>query len=124
MDRSEETSTSHTARTITKKDLIDGLTRSMVKVVVHALFAKLVDEVGDGNRLEFRDFGVFEVRPRAARTAQNPWTLERVPVPPKYSVKFKPGRKMKIALEELAKLHPVEREIEVKPESQPAAAKD
>jgi len=47
------------------------------------------------NRLEFRDFGVFETRTRAARTAQNPKTLERVEVPAKRTVKFKMGRLMK-----------------------------
>ena len=40
-----------------------------------------MDELGKGNRLEFRDFGVFEVRSRAARTAQNPKTLAPVRVP-------------------------------------------
>jgi nucleoid DNA-binding protein len=45
--------------------------------------------------LEFRDFGVFETRTRAARTAQNPKTLERVEVPAKRTVKFKMGRLMR-----------------------------
>jgi nucleoid DNA-binding protein len=45
--------------------------------------------------LEFRDFGVFETRTRAARVAQNPKTLERVEVPAKRTVKFKMGRLMK-----------------------------
>ena len=43
-------------------------------------------------RIELRDFGVFEIRERAPRIAQNPKTLERVPVPPKRTVKFKVGR--------------------------------
>ena len=43
-------------------------------------FEQLV-ELGKGNRLEFRDFGVFDVRERAERVAQNPKTLERVQVP-------------------------------------------
>ena len=47
------------------------------------------------NRLEFRDFGVFETRTRAARVAQNPKTLERVEVPAKRTVKFKMGRLMR-----------------------------
>ncbi len=48
--------------------------------------------------MEFRDFGVFEIRNRAPRVAQNPKTLERVPVPAKKTVKFKVGRLMKMAL--------------------------
>lgn len=90
--------------TITKKDLIDristasGETRQTVKKVVQTFLDSVVMELGRGNRLEFRDFGVFEIRARAARVAQNPKTLERVKVPPKRTVKFKVGRMMKQAL--------------------------
>jgi hypothetical protein len=45
--------------------------------------------------LEFREFGVFEIKERAARKAQNPRTLEKVRVPAKRVVKFKVGRLMK-----------------------------
>jgi hypothetical protein len=48
--------------------------------------------------LEFRDFGVFEVKQRRARKAQNPKTLAPVQVPPKRTVKFKVGRLMKQTL--------------------------
>lgn len=91
--------------TITKKDLIDriseksGERRSVVKDVVQMFLDQITDELASGNRLEFRDFGVFEVKSRAARTAQNPKTLQRVSVPPKRSVKFKSGRLMRDRLE-------------------------
>jgi len=94
-----------TTKTVTKKDLIErvaehtGQKRVDVKKIVQALLDQIIVEVGEGNRLEFRDFGVFEVRERAARMAQNPKTLERVPVPPKRTVKFKAGRLMKQRLE-------------------------
>ena len=52
-------------------------------------------DLAKGNRLEFRDFGVFEVRETAPRIAQNPKTLEPVEVPAKQVVKFKAGRLMK-----------------------------
>jgi integration host factor subunit beta len=52
-------------------------------------------ELCKDNRLEFRDFGVFETRTRAQRIAQNPKTLARVEVPAKKTVKFKIGRMMK-----------------------------
>lgn len=90
--------------TITKKDLIDrisaatGETRVTVKKVVQSFLDSIVVELGRGNRLEFRDFGVFEIKRRAARVAQNPKTLQRVPVPPKRTVKFKVGRMMKESL--------------------------
>ena len=58
----------------------------------------VIVELGKGNRLEFRDFGVFEVVSRGARKAQNPKTLEPVRVPPKRTVKFKVGRLMREAV--------------------------
>ncbi|MEM8757955.1 MAG: HU family DNA-binding protein [Planctomycetota bacterium] len=91
--------------TITKKDLIDriadetGETRVATKAVVQQFLDEIVRELGKGNRCEFRDFGVFEVKGRQARTAQNPRTLERVEVPAKNTIKFKPGRLMREATE-------------------------
>jgi integration host factor subunit beta len=87
--------------TITKKELIDriadktGNKRVVVKRIVQSFLDEIIDELGQGNRLEFRDFGVFESRLRAERVAQNPKTLERVHVPTKRTVKFKVGRLMK-----------------------------
>ena len=92
-------------RTVTKKDLVDrisercGLKRVAVKRVVQHFLEEIINELGDGNRLEFRDFGVFEIRERAARIAQNPKTMEKVPVPPKRTVKFKVGRLMREKLQ-------------------------
>jgi integration host factor subunit beta len=71
-----------------------------VKRVIQAFLDDIIDELGQGNRLEFRDFGVFESKQRAARVAQNPKTLERVHVPPKRTVKFKVGRLMKEKLQQ------------------------
>ncbi len=91
--------------TRTKKELVDrvadltGNKRVMVKKVIQTFLDQIIDELGKGNRLEFRDFGVFETKRRAARIAQNPKTLERVHVPPKRSVKFKTGRLMKMKLQ-------------------------
>ena len=87
--------------TITKKDLVDriaeksGCKRVVVKKIVQAFLDEIITELGEGNRLEFRDFGVFELRSRAARVAQNPKTMEKVFVPSKRTVKFKIGRLMK-----------------------------
>jgi len=92
--------------TRTKKELVDrvadltGNKRVMVKKVIQTFLDQIINELGKGNRLEFRDFGVFETKLRAARIAQNPKTLERVQVPPKRSVKFKTGRLMKMKLQQ------------------------
>ena len=76
----------------------EGCKRIVVKRIVQTFLDEIVKELSAGNRLEFRDFGVFETRVRAARTAQNPKTLDRVPVPSKRTVKFKIGRQMKAKL--------------------------
>ncbi|MHC4570920.1 MAG: HU family DNA-binding protein [Planctomycetota bacterium] len=87
--------------TVTKKELIDRIAertqakRVLVKRITQAFLEEITAELCKNNRLEFRDFGVFETRTRAARTAQNPKTLERVEVPPKRTVKFKMGRLMR-----------------------------
>ncbi|MAG17027.1 MAG: transcriptional regulator [Phycisphaerae bacterium] len=90
--------------TITKKELVDRIAvstnqkRLVVKDVVQQFLDQVIIELGKGNRLEFRDFGVFEVKHRRARKAQNPKTLAPVQVPAKRTVKFKVGRTMKQAL--------------------------
>jgi integration host factor subunit beta len=86
---------------ITKKDLVDRVaqihqTRSvMTKKVIQAFLDEVINELAKGNRLEFRDFGVFAIKTRTAREGQNPKTLEKVHVPAKRAVKFKMGRLMK-----------------------------
>jgi integration host factor subunit beta len=87
--------------TITKKDLIGRITKStqakrvLVEAAVQNFLDEITAELAKNNRLEFRDFGVFEVKERAARVAQNPKTLERIEVPAKRRVKFKMGRIMR-----------------------------
>ena len=91
--------------TVTKKEMVDRIaeqsdaTRVLVKEILQCFLNEVVNELGRGNRLEFRDFGVFETKESAARVAQNPKTLQRVNVPPKRTVKFKAGRLMKQELQ-------------------------
>ena len=95
--------------TVTKKELVDRIAEAtgsrhvQVKEVVQCFLDEIIAELTKGNRLEFRDFGVLEVRQRAARLAQNPKTLERVRVGPKRTVRFKAGRMMKQKLQEADK---------------------
>jgi integration host factor subunit beta len=87
--------------TRTKKELVDRVAEraqckhATVKAVVQQFLDEITSELAKNNRLEFRDFGVFEVKERAARISQNPKTLEKVQVPAKRTVKFKMGRLMK-----------------------------
>src|SRR4030042_3167164 len=85
----------------TKKQLIDRIAQTTeskqlsVKTIVQFFLDEVIAELAKDNRLEFRDFGVFEVRERAAREAHNPKTLEKLKVPAKKTVKFKMGCIMK-----------------------------
>ncbi len=92
-------------RTITRKELSEriaektGHSQAAVRAMLKTLFDEVVEELSQGNRIEFRDFGVFEVRTRAPRIAHNPRSLNRVLVPERKSVKFKPGKGMRDVIE-------------------------
>ena len=100
--------------TITKKELVDRiadkrkLRRHEVKQIIQDFLDEIITELVRNNRLEFRDFGVFECRQRAARVAQNPKTMRRVPVPSKRKVRFKAGRVLKSKLSAPMKMPSVE----------------
>jgi integration host factor subunit beta len=116
--------------TTTKKELVSriadqtGQTKVVVKQILQAFLDEIVEELAQGNRLEFREFGVFEVKERRARRAQNPRTLEKVDVPAKRIVKFKVGREMRAKVCEETGGHKrdgAERNVrEVRPEPAPA----
>ncbi len=95
---------------MTKKEIVKtisdkiGLTQLKTKDIVQQTFDAIVDTLVEERRIELRNFGVFEVKKRAARKARNPRTGERVDVAEKYVVTFKPGKEMeeKVRLLELA----------------------
>ncbi len=93
------------SHTVTKRDLVQRISDNtgQTKVLVRDIIQHFLDEVSSelvrGNRLEFRKFGVFEVRSRPGRIAQNPKTLEKVQVPAKRVVKFKVGNVLKKKVE-------------------------
>jgi nucleoid DNA-binding protein len=85
---------------VTKKEIVKqisddtGLTQLKTKEVVQKTFDAIVDTLLSEGRIELRNFGVFEVKRRKARKARNPRTGDRVDVPPKSVVTFKPGKEM------------------------------
>jgi integration host factor subunit beta len=87
--------------TVTKKELVariaeqTGQTKVVTKDILQRFLDEIIAELARGNRLEFREFGVFELKSRPPRRAQNPRTLEKVDVPAKRVVKFKVGRMMR-----------------------------
>ena len=83
--------------TVTKKELVDRLAERLGEksVVVKQIIQQFLDEIilnlSGGNRLEFRDFGVFSVQQVAARSGQNPKTMEKVQIPPKPDREVRPS---------------------------------
>jgi nucleoid DNA-binding protein len=85
---------------VTKKEIVKtisdetGLNQQQIKQVVQKTFDSIVQTLVEEGRIELRNFGVFQVRPRAARKARNPRTGRQVEVPEKFVVSFKPGKVM------------------------------
>lgn len=85
---------------MTKKEIVKaiseelGLTQLKTKEIVQKTFDAIIDTLVTDRRIELRNFGVFEVKERAARKARNPRTGDRVDVPAKFVVTFKPGKEM------------------------------
>ncbi|QDT06049.1 DNA-binding protein HU [Rubripirellula lacrimiformis] len=92
---------------MTKKDIVRtiseevGLTQQQTKEIVQKTFDAIIESLVREQRIELRNFGVFEVKPRAARKARNPRTGEQVDVPRKHVVTFKPGKSMEAKVREL-----------------------
>ncbi len=70
------------------------LSQPQAQGAVQMTLDSIVDALVAEGRIELRNFGVFEVRRRAARKARNPKTGDRVRVPPRLIVHFKPGKAM------------------------------
>lgn len=93
-------------QTITKKQLINSISQEKgihpndVRQVIQAFLDKMTDFLSTGDRLEFRDFGVFEVVERKQKIGRNPKNAA-VPIliPARNAVKFTPGKKMRRAIE-------------------------
>ena len=92
---------------MTKKEIVKtiseeiGLTQLKTKEIVQKTFDAIVETLVEEKRIELRNFGVFEVKKRAARKARNPRTGDKVYVPEKYVVTFKPGKEMEERVREL-----------------------
>ena len=92
---------------MTKKEIVKtisdeiGLTQLKTKEIVQKTFDAIVETLVEDRRIELRNFGVFEVKQRAARKARNPRTGDKVYVPEKFVVTFKPGKEMEEKVREL-----------------------
>ena len=92
---------------MTKKEIVRtiseeiGLTQLQTKEIVQKTFNAIVEALVEERRIELRNFGVFEVKRRAPRKARNPRTGQKVFVPEKFVVTFKPGKEMEERVREL-----------------------
>jgi len=92
---------------VTKKEIVKqiseriGLTQLKTKEIVQQTFDAIVETLLEVGRIELRNFGVFEVKQRKARKARNPRTGDKVDVPPKNVVTFKPGKEMEEKVRQL-----------------------
>ena len=92
--------------TMTKKKLINSISHDKsihpndVRHVIQAFLDKMTECLSDGHRLEFRDFGVFEVVERKQKIGRNPKKAEQpIVIPARLAVKFTPGKKMRKLIE-------------------------
>ena len=93
--------------TITKKKLIQeiaqkrGMHPNDVRNCIQSFLDAITDYLSDGDRLEFRDFGVFEVVKRKRKIGRNPKNASvPIVIPERQAVKFTPGKKMKQLIEQ------------------------
>ena len=90
---------------MTKEDLArvvserTGIPQTQAYEFVQRILGNVLETLAVEGRVELRNFGIFEVKQRAARKARNPGTGEEVDVPEKYVVTFKPGRMMQQCVE-------------------------
>ena len=85
---------------MTKKDMAKtiaetaGITQAQAQDIVQLVFSGIIQTLVEEGRIELRNFGVFEVKKRKPRQARNPRTGEKVLVPERAVVTFKPGLEM------------------------------
>jgi integration host factor subunit beta len=87
------------AKAIAEKTGIHG---TEVKTIVQQVLDGIIETLVSEGRIELRNFGVFEVKKRKARQARNPRTGEKVFVPEKSAVTFKPGRELEARVSQSA----------------------
>jgi integration host factor subunit beta len=94
---------------MTKKEMAAAIAEEMnqpqilVQGIIQRVFDGIIDTLEQERRIELRNFGVFDVKQRKPRKARNPRTGEKVMVPARFVVTFKPGREMEERVRQLKK---------------------
>ena len=71
-----------------------GITKTKAEMAVETVFECMKRALGNGERIELRGFGIFNVRPRKTGIGRNPRTGAEVAIPPGKAVRFKPGKEL------------------------------
>ena len=84
-----------------KRDIVEevvnrtGLSKTRAEIAVETVFETMKRSMEQGQRIELRGFGVFNIRPRKTGIGRNPRTGVEVIIPPAKAVRFKPGKNLK-----------------------------
>lgn len=95
---------------MTKGQLIEQIARQQqlslknAEVAVNTIFRAMGEALGDGDRVEIRGFGSFEVRAYGPYRGRNPKSGEAVEVPSKKTPFFKPGKALRQRIDEIAEI--------------------
>jgi len=71
-----------------------GITKTKAEMAVETVFECMKRALGQGERIELRGFGIFNVRPRKTGIGRNPRTGAEGAIPPGKAVRFKPGKEL------------------------------
>lgn len=66
-----------------------------VSALVNATVSAIINELSEENTVTISGFGTFEVKKKLERVLVNPITKQRMLVPPKMVVNFKPNTSLK-----------------------------
>lgn len=92
---------------MTRSELVESIARknpnlliSEIEKIVTVILSSITNALANGDRVEFRGFGVFSIHKRAPRVAQNPRTGAKVSIGDRNIVHFKVGKELHEKLNE------------------------
>jgi integration host factor subunit beta len=91
---------------VLKSELVRALNEKLpelqirdVELALNCMLGQMADELAEGERIEIRGFGSFDLHRRPPRIARNPKTGEAVNLPAKIAIHFKPGKDMLVRMD-------------------------
>ena len=87
-----------------KADIVDsvanasGVTKGQAAEIFDATFSAISDCLANGERVQVPGFGTFSISERAEREGRNPATGKTITIAASKSVRFKPGKDLKEAV--------------------------